>query len=93
MKFSGKTVVDSVRIIFGIFMVCVYVGMALGIALDFFPIPHTPFWTAMKWISSAVLAAYGLWRGWRMWKGIDYYVVTRKVDDEDDEQADDKPKA
>ena len=53
------------RMVFGIFMILVYLAVGLLFIFNVFDI-----W---NWAVSAsvggVLCAYGLWRGWRMYKG------------------------
>ena len=54
------------RLIFGIFMILVYVGVGLLFIFDVFNIDNV----AVSASVGGVLCAYGLWRGYRLWKGM-----------------------
>ena len=53
------------RLIFGIFMILVYVGVGLLFIFDVFNIDNI----AISASVGGVLCAYGVWRGYRLWKG------------------------
>ena len=53
------------RLIFGIFMILVYVGVGLLFIFDVFNIDNV----AVSASVGGVLCAYGVWRGYRLWKG------------------------
>ena len=53
------------RLIFGIFMVLVYVAVGLLFIFDVFNIDNV----AISASVGGVLCAYGVWRGYRLWKG------------------------
>ena len=53
------------RLIFGIFMILVYVGVGLLFIFDVFNIDNI----AVSASVGGVLCAYGVWRGYRLWKG------------------------
>lgn len=53
------------RLIFGIFMILVYVGVGLLFIFDVFKIDNT----AISASVGGVLCAYGVWRGYRLWRG------------------------
>lgn len=53
------------RIIFGIFMILVYVAVGLLFIFDVFNIDNV----AVSASVGGVLCAYGVWRGYRLWKG------------------------
>ena len=53
------------RLIFGIFMVLIYIGIGLLFIFDVFNI----FNVAVSASVGGVLCAYGLWRGYRLYKG------------------------
>lgn len=76
--------VQGVKLFFGIFMVLVYMGMAVLLAINFFEWTLSPLWNAVRWFFVIVFAAYGLYRGYREIKGEHTYGMRR--DDEDDEQ-------
>lgn len=70
---KGTTVSRVVRAVFGIFMVCVYMGMAVMMATNFFDWNNTLVWKIARWAMAVVFGVYGLYRGYRQWKGVDYY--------------------
>ena len=53
------------RLIFGIFMILVYVGVGLLFIFDVFNIDNV----AVSASVGGVLCAYGVWRGYRLWRG------------------------
>ncbi|MCH5235951.1 MAG: hypothetical protein J1E16_11720 [Muribaculaceae bacterium] len=53
------------RLIFGIFMILVYVAVGLLFIFDVFNIDNI----AVSASVGGVLCAYGVWRGYRLWKG------------------------
>lgn len=53
------------RVIFGIFMILVYVGVGLLFIFDVFNL-ESP---AINYSVGGVLCAYGVWRGYRLYKG------------------------
>lgn len=67
---------------FGIFMVLVYLGMAVLMAVNFFDWSNAPLWRALRWLMAAVFAAYGLYRGYREIKGEHTYGMRRYDEDE-----------
>lgn len=54
------------RLVFGIFMVIVYVAVGLLFIFDVFNIDNT----AISVTVGAVLCVYGVWRGYRLYKGL-----------------------
>ncbi len=59
--------------VFGVFMICVYLGMAYLLAINFFDWTNSRGWTIVRWAMAVVFAAYGFYRCYRQIKGIDYY--------------------
>ena len=53
------------RMIFGIFMILVYLAVGLLFIFDVFNIDNV----AVSASVGGVLCAYGVWRGYRLWKG------------------------
>ena len=51
--------------IFGIFMILVYLAVGLLFIFDVFNIDNV----AVSASVGGVLCAYGVWRGYRLWKG------------------------
>lgn len=54
------------RLIFGIFMILVYLAVGLLFIFDVFNIDNV----AVSASVGGVLCAYGVWRGYRLWKGM-----------------------
>ena len=72
------------KMVFGIFMVFVYLGMAVLMALNVFDWSSTPLWTTVRWLFAIVLGAYGLYRGYRELKGEHTYGM--RIQDEDSDE-------
>ena len=73
---SGKnSLTNWLRALLGTFMVLVYLGMALLLAINFFNWSETGVWKWARYGMAAVFAAYGLYRGYRQFTGQDYYRV------------------
>lgn len=60
-------------VVFGVFMICVYLGMAWLIGINHFGWSDTPVMKVMRLLTAVVLGAYGVYRCYRLVKGIDYY--------------------
>lgn len=78
MRITGEGILKALRLFFGSFMVIVYLGMAVLFAVNFFHFDNTPLWTMARWIFALILGAYGIYRGYRHIKGVDYYRAGRK---------------
>ncbi|MBD5180450.1 MAG: hypothetical protein HDT01_04040 [Bacteroidales bacterium] len=58
-------------LILGIFMVLVYVGMGVLFFCDFFGWGEMAQpWPTLNYIAGVLLVIYGIYRGWRLYKGI-----------------------
>lgn len=55
-------------VVFGIFMVIVYVGMGVLLFINFFGWGADWAWT--RWVVGAVLIVYGFYRGYRTFKSV-----------------------
>ena len=55
------------RIVFAIFMILVYLAVGLLFIFDVFSLGLHP---AVNYSVGGVLCAYGLWRGYRLYKGM-----------------------
>jgi len=73
----------SMKLLFGIFMVFVYMGMAALLAVNYFEWSQTPLWNGVRWFFVVLFAAYGIYRGYREVKGEHTYGM-RRYDDEID---------
>lgn len=60
----------SMRNVFGIFMIIIYVGVGIlffcGVFNNLFPT-----WTWMRWLCGGLFTVYGIWRAYRQFTGID----------------------
>ena len=82
-KQTGIT--QGLKMLFGIFMVIVYLGMAALLAANVFDWSAAPQWKAVRWFFVVVFAAYGLFRGYRELKGEHSYGMRIMDDDSQDE--------
>ena len=73
---------QGLRLFFGIFMVLVYLGMAVLLAIDYFDWSAVPLWRVLRIPFAVILAAYGIYRGYREVTG-DHTYAMRRTDDED----------
>ncbi|MDE6427448.1 MAG: hypothetical protein K2K59_00665 [Muribaculaceae bacterium] len=60
----GKTM----RNVFGIFMVLIYVGMGILCFINFFG--WDADWQWLRWVAGTLFVAYGVWRCYRQVKGM-----------------------
>ena len=66
-----KSMVPStMRIIFGIIMIIVYIGMGVLFMINFFNWTAEP-WSWLRWVFGGLLVIYGIWRAIRQFWGID----------------------
>ncbi len=72
--------------VFGIFMVIVYLGMAYLMAINFFNFANTPVWNAARWFFAVILALYGIYRFYRVFKG-DHTYGMRVYDEEENQYS------
>lgn len=64
------TVPSTMRVVFGIIMIIVYVGMGVLLLINFFQWgPGAMQW--LRWIGGIAFVLYGIWRAIRQFKGID----------------------
>lgn len=65
---SGKwTAAKAMRAVFGIIMIIIYFGMGYLMLVNFFEVPRYVSLTL-----GVVFIVYGIFRGYRQYKGIDY---------------------
>ena len=60
----------TMRNIFGIIMIVIYLGVGILFLCGYFNILF-PTWTWVRWVGGALFIAYGIWRGYRQFAGID----------------------
>lgn len=75
-----SSVTQVLKMLFGIFMVLVYLCMAVLMAIDLFNLGR------LRWLFAVVFAAYGLYRGYREIKGEHTYGMRRYDESADDEE-------
>ena len=75
---------QSLKMVFGIFMVFFYLAVAVLMALNVVNWSVTPLWTAIRWFFAIVLGLYGLYRGYRELKGEHTYGMRIEQDDSDE---------
>ena len=63
----------TLRLVFGVLMIIVYLGMAYLLIVNFFEWTDTAMWRMIRLGMAAILAAYGVYRAYRQVKGTDYY--------------------
>ena len=84
-KGGNISVIRLLRVVFGLFMIVVYFGMAYLLAVNFFDWNNNVFWNIVRWSFASILALYGIYRCYRQVKGIDYYRLNDLSDDDNDE--------
>lgn len=60
----------TMRNIFGIIMILVYIGMGVLFFCNFFD-PLFGAWPWVKWVAGSLFIVYGIWRAYRQFAGID----------------------
>ena len=60
---SAPSTSSILGLVFGIFMVIVYVGMGVLLIVNFFN--WSPDWAWTRWVVGCVLIVYGFFRGYR----------------------------
>ncbi|MCX4258639.1 MAG: hypothetical protein OSJ34_02830 [Muribaculaceae bacterium] len=60
----------TARLIFGIFMIIIYVGMGILLLVNFFDW-ESGSWEWLRWTGGVLLILYGIWRAYRQFAGID----------------------
>ncbi|MBR1935883.1 MAG: hypothetical protein IJ835_07535 [Muribaculaceae bacterium] len=79
MKLKETGLMKALRIGFGVFMVILYFLMAALIYNDYFG--FTGIWYKLRIVMAIILAAYGIYRCYRMVKGNDFYHIGDRGDD------------
>ena len=72
MQFKASSMFKAFRILFGVFMIVVYLGMAYLLYINFFKWTTEP-WLSLRYVFAIIFALYGIYRCYRQIKGIDYY--------------------
>lgn len=63
---NGNGTPKGARLIFGIFMVIVYIGVGILFFTNVFAIDNE----TISYVIGGLLCLYGLWRGYRLYKGM-----------------------
>lgn len=61
---------SAMRMVFGIIMIIVYVGMGVLLLINYFQWT-TPVLTWVRWIGGFLFIIYGIWRAIRQFWGLD----------------------
>ena len=85
MSNNQTRIVQCMKMFFGFFMVLVYLGVAVAMALNLLGWSNTPFWNTIRWIFAVVFGLYGIYRGYREINGEHTYGM-RITDDADSER-------
>ena len=72
------SIMQVLKLFFGIFMVFFYLGVAVLLAKNFFGFPKY-----LSWFFAVAFGAYGLYRGYRELKGEHTYGMRRNDNEED----------
>lgn len=67
---KGTGTPQTMRTIFGIVMIVVYLGVGILFLCGFFD-PLFGQWPWVKWVLGCLLIVYGVWRGYRQFAGLD----------------------
>lgn len=65
-----SVVPSTMRVVFGVIMVIVYVGMGILLLINYFQW-NTPTLMWLRWIGGILFIIYGIWRAIRQFRGID----------------------
>ena len=65
-----SVVPSTMRVVFGIIMIIVYVGMGVLLLLNYFDW-HNQLLTWLRWIGGILFIIYGIWRAIRQFWGLD----------------------
>ncbi|MDE7412145.1 MAG: hypothetical protein K2M94_08930 [Paramuribaculum sp.] len=68
---------QTMRNVFGIVMILIYLGMGALFLFGFFDANFSPSWAWLRWAGGALFIAYGVWRAFRQFKGIDPDITSR----------------
>lgn len=80
---TGKknTAAKVSRTILGIVMVIIFMAMGVLLLVGYFNPIFGPGWEWLRWVGGVVFILYGIFRGYRQYKGVD--TLVDQPDDED----------
>ena len=81
MKNLAKISFKTLRVVFGVFMIFIYFGMAALMYFNFFE--WTASYTWFRYLPVVVFALYGVYRCYRQITGKDYYFLKNLEDKAD----------
>ncbi len=67
---NKPSVASTMRVVFGIFMIIIYVGMGVLLLINFFDW-GPGIWQWLRWGGGILFVVYGIWRAYRQFRGID----------------------
>lgn len=82
---NGNNITRIVRLVFGIFMIAVYLGMAYLLANNAFDWDDTVLWRTVRWVMAGVFGLYGLYRCYRQVTGVDYYRTRQELEEDEED--------
>lgn len=68
---NRSAVPSTLRVIFGIFMIVIYVGVGVLLLINFFNWVDVGAWQVLRWVAGILLILYGIWRAYRQFRGVD----------------------
>lgn len=72
----------AMRNVFGIIMIAIYLAVGILFLYGYFNILF-PTWTWVRWAGGVLFIAYGVWRAYRQFAGIDPGYGNEPDDDDD----------
>ena len=69
MSTNGTGTPRMMRNIFGIIMIMIYIGMGILFYINLFC--FSAGWDWFRWVGGSLFIAYGIWRAYRQFKGVD----------------------
>lgn len=69
-RISGSGAPKTMRTVFGIIMILVYLGMGVLFFIGFFDL-LVGGWPWVKWVLGGLFVVYGIWRAYRLYAGLD----------------------
>lgn len=66
-------ITKTLRLIFGIFMILLYLGMSYLLIINYFDWSETSLWNTARYGMAVIFGVYGIYRAYRQFTGVDYY--------------------
>ena len=74
MSTNNNSTPQTMRNIFGIVMIIIYIGMGVLFFCDYFQFQ----WQCLRWVGGSLFVVYGIWRAYRQFAGIDRDITSRE---------------